>query len=118
MKNIAIELANLISDWKHADILVKSLQKDKQEARQAILDIMAKTGQKSYDCDIGSVKVSHPRTFDQPMMLNEEPKETTDRFWETITTTTEVFDKKAFKKSHPEIWNKYQIDMTPRLTIK
>lgn len=118
MKNKAIELSNLINDWKTANTLIKDLEKDRKEYRQAILDTMTEMKQKSFDCSSGVIKVTYPKTFDQPMMLDETPKEVTARFWDSITTTTDVFNKKEFKKNHPEIWEKYQIDLTPRVSIK
>ena len=118
MKSKVIELSNLINDWKHANILIKNLERDRAEYRQFILHIMKETEQKSFECEFGTTKVTYPKTFDQPMMLFEEPKEVTNRFWESVTTTTDIFNKKEFKKTHPELWDKYQIDLTPRLTIK
>ena len=118
MKNKAIELSNLINDWKTANTLIKDLDSDRKEYRKAILDIMSEMDQKSFECSSGQIKVTYPKTFDQPMMLDETPKDVTERFWETIHTTTDVFNKKEFKKNYPVLWEKYQIDMTPRVSIK
>ena len=117
-KNKAIELINLLSSWKTADTLIKDLEKDRKEYRKAILDMMTEINQKNFECSSGIIKVTYPKTFDQPMMLDETPKEVTAKFWEVVITTTDVFDKKEFKKTHPELWEKYQINLTPRVTIK
>ena len=118
MKNKAIELSNMIENWKHADILIKDLESERKQYRQDILDTMTEMDQKIFECSSGLIKITYPKTFDQPMMLYETPKEVTARFWESVTTTTDVFNKKEFKKTHPEIWDKYQIDLTPRVSIK
>ena len=117
-KNKAIALNNLLSDWKTANTLIKDLEKERKEYRQLILNLMTEIGQKEFECSSGVIKVTYPKTFDQPMMLDETAKEVTERFWESVTTTTTIFNKKEFKKSHPELWYKYQIDLTPRVSIK
>ncbi len=117
-KNKAIALSNLLSDWKTANILIKDLEKERKEYRQLILNLMTEIGQKEFECSSGVVKVTYLKTFDQPMMISKEPQEIWDRFWEAVTTTVGVFNKKEFKKNYPELWYKYQIDLTPRVSIK
>ncbi len=118
MKNKAIALNNLIGDWKTVNMLIKDLEKERKEYRQAILDTMTEIGQKNFECSSGVIKVTYPRTFDQTMMLNNQPKEIMDRFWEKKIVEANIFNVKSFKKSHPELWEKYQIDLTPRVSIK
>ncbi len=104
----------LLESWKETDDEIKALVKEKEKYREMIIKEMC--GLREFECEAGSVKVSYPRTLDVPMMLSEQPKEITDRFWESITT--EKFNKKKFTKAYPKITKKYILDMTPRVTIK
>lgn len=61
---------------------------------------------RSYSFDIGLFKMEMPG-FSASFITQE-----------TITTTKDVFDKKRLKDRYPKDYEKYLVELTPRLTIK
>ncbi len=111
------QLEVTIHEHKRISKEIKFLSDTKDNLKAKILEIVKTLDIKRYECIEGNIKVSYPKTFDFPMMLSEESKELTNKFWNEITTTNNVFDQKKFKAMHPEIVAKYMIDQTVRLTI-
>ena len=111
------QLESTIHEHKRISKEIESLNNTKDNLKAKILEIVKTLDIKKYECIEGNIKVTYPKTFDFPMMISEESKELTDKFWETVTTTNEEFDKNKFRAMHPEIVAKYMIDQTVRLTI-
>ncbi len=111
------QLEVAIHEHKRISKEINFLSNTKDNLKAKILEIVKTLDIKKYECIEGNIKVTYPKTFDFPMMISEESKELTDKFWETVTTTNEVFDKDKFRAMHPEIVAKYMINQTVRLTI-
>lgn len=98
---------------------IKELQKDEKRYKGELRGMM-----KDYNLDYAKddnveVKITYPKSFDLGLCRMENPelikifvKE------EKVITINEIFDKKTFKHLHPEVFEKYNIDLTARLSIK
>ena len=62
--------------------------------------------QRSFSFDIGMFKIEQPG-FSASFITQE-----------TITTIKDIFDKKRLKERYPKEYEKYLIELTPRLTVK
>lgn len=98
---------------------IKEEQNLLKQTREIIISIMKDNGMLGIKTESGSASLSFPKSFDQNEMRINNKKE----YFEFTTVIQirydeEEFDKKGFKKKYPELYTKYEIESTPRLTVK
>ena len=106
----------IIQDYKHKiGNLTEEMNRLKQEVREGMVSMEWKSIR---DPDI-EVKCTQPFSFDLGLCKLEE-FDTVNPFIteEQVISIKEIFDKKLFKKKYPELFDKYNTPLTPRLTIK
>jgi len=108
-----------ILEYKEIRTEIERKKKILSDLRQVIINEMIDTDTKTLYTASGSASLSHPKSLDQGSLRTENKKEyfefTTTRI---VTEHIEDFDKKKFKKKYPQIYEKYEIELTPRLTVK
>lgn len=118
------ELNDFIHLYKNLSVKLKTLTDSKASLRLKIIDKMKLDKIKSAFITTEEGKkitagVSFPTTFDIGMCKLENP-EVMRKFItvERQIIENEIFDKKAFIQYQPELYKKYLIEGTPRLTVK
>ena len=98
---------------------IKVLLKDEKNYKSELRHLMRKYDVKYAKNDFVEVKVNYPKSFDVGGCRMDHSKEI-DKFTteETVTSINYIFDKKEFKKHYPELFEEFNIDLTPRLSVK
>ncbi len=98
---------------------IKALQKDEKHYKDELKHLMKDYDVKYAKNESVEVKVNYPKSFDVGTcrMYNPDKVKKFTRE-ETVTSINEIFDKKGFQKFYPELFEEYNIDLTPRLTVK
>ena len=98
---------------------IKVLQEDEKRYKNELRILMKKRNLTHAQNDFVEVKINYPKSFDFALCRMENlelikifVKE------EKVISINEIFDKKGFKHLHPEVFDKYNIELTPRLSIK
>lgn len=108
-----------IKEYKKLKDTQNAVSNKMRELKGIILRGMEFIEVKTLKNDECEASVQYPRTFDSGM-LKLEDRELYDKFTtiEKKIITEEAFDRKEFQKRYPEIYEKYLLDQTPRLTVK
>ena len=108
-----------VEEYKKMKETQDAVAKKLKELRNDILYGLAFLDIKKLKNEEHEASVSYPKAFDQGL-LKLDNRELYDKFTtiETITTEQETFDKREFQKRFPEEYEKYLVEMTPRLTVK
>lgn len=120
-KNTNIDLTNLGLLLKEKMVLVKHETEIMNNVKKEIREIMIANNTKEFENPEAklSIKCQRSFSFDVGMFRLEEPK--ISQLWiteETITKTRDVLDKKKLQSALPELYKKYLIENTARLTVK
>jgi len=107
LKNQAKEYLQIKKDITESQEYLKDLKEE-------IIELMKFLELKEFN-DGCSIHWVIPKTFDELKFCAENP-DLHKQFCRTISY--EEFNKKEFKKLHPELHDKYLKEMTARLTIK
>lgn len=98
---------------------IRKLQKHEKKYKDELKHLMKDYDVKYAKNEMVEVKVNYPKSFDVGTCRMYNPSEV-KKFTkeETVTSINEIFDKKGFKKFYPELFEEYNISLTPRLTVK
>lgn len=116
-----IDLTNLGLLLKEKINLVKHETKQMNELKKEIREIMVKNDVKDFENEEFGLSIKCQRSFSFDVgMFKLEEKELAKEFVkeETIITVKDVFDKKYIEKYRPDIYRKYLVENTPRLTVR
>ncbi len=98
---------------------INELQKDEKIYKSELRHLMKEYDIKYAGNDVVEVKVNYPKSFDVGGCRMDHAKEidyfTTE---ETVTNINYIFDKKGFKKHFPELFEEFNIALTPKLSVK
>lgn len=108
-----------VQEYKNAQSKQKAITKQIKALKDDILKALEILDKKKLKNEKHEVSIAYPKSFDQGL-LKLDNRELYDRFTtiETITTETETFDRKEFQKRFPKEYEKYLVELTPRLTVK
>ena len=115
-KEKLFELASKFKDIKNE---ISRLNKQNKAIRELILEGMKEINKKSIQNSDHLIKYTQPKSFDEGMIAvyhKDLWKQYTKEEKKTIIDT--IFLKKEFQKEQPDLYEKYLVDLTPRLTVK
>ena len=110
----------LIQKYKDLKSMIAEYTKLQKDVRMQIILYMKDNNVESFESKLGTAKLQQPRSFDVGM-LKAVKRELYDKFttMRTIPAREEpFFDKEAFKELYPQVFKEFNIDLTPRLTVK
>ena len=108
-----------IAKYKTLKREIDRKNKELKKVREMIIEQMRQENLKSVETEVGSAKLTIPHGFDeQQCSLDNEKEYSLFLTIKTVTQQIEEFDRKGFEKKFPELFSKYQVEQTPRLSIK
>ena len=98
---------------------IQELQKEEKRFKRELRMFMKNHDINNAKNEFVEVKINYPKSFDLGLCRMENP-ELIKYFVkeEKVISINEIFDKKRFKHLHPELFEKYNIPLTARLSIK
>lgn len=109
----------LAYEFKRIRDAKKATEEKLIELKGLILTAMKHLKMRALAGEEAQISVQYPASFDQGLCGFDHP-ELCAKYTSTDIITTEVkkFNKKLFKKHNPELYEKYSVALSARLTVK